>query len=111
MNSATIQEFKKYKPSLLYIGLVELFYKHFHSKVTLNEENNSQAWTEKFATYIRHNDITIMEVCAKILKNFEEELLVCEEWLEMLDVMGKNIFSKTTKYFSNSNVNKKFFLF
>jgi len=88
LNSATIQEFKKYKPSLLYIGLVELFYKHFHSKVTLNEENNSQAWTEKFATYIRHNDITIMEVCAKILKNFEEELLVCEEWLEMLDVMG-----------------------
>ena len=38
---------------------------------------------------IRHNDIKIMEVCRKVLKDFEEELLVCEDWLEIFDVMGK----------------------
>jgi hypothetical protein len=30
-----------------------------------------------------------MEVCRKVLKDFEEELLVCEDWLEIFDVMGK----------------------
>jgi hypothetical protein len=29
-----------------------------------------------------------MEICRKVLKDFEEELLVCEDWLEMFDVMG-----------------------
>lgn len=90
LNSVTIQEFKKYKASLLFIGLVDLFYKYFNSKVILDDEtNSSQIWTEKFSTYIRHNDINIMEVCRKVLKDFEEELLVCEDWLEMFDVMGK----------------------
>ena len=47
-----------------------------------------KAWTEKFGNYIRRNDIAIMEICRKVLKDFEEELLVCEDWLEMFDVMG-----------------------
>ena len=54
--------------------------------------SNNQGWTEKFGNYIRHNDIVIMEVCRKVLKNFEEDLLVCEDWLEMFDVMGKFLY-------------------
>jgi len=94
LNSVTIQEFKKYKPALLFIGLVDLFYKHLNSKILADENNETtnlnvvQTWTEKFGNYIRHNDIAIMEICRKVLKDFEEELLVCEDWLEMFDVMG-----------------------
>jgi len=90
--SASIQEFKKYKPSLLFIGLVNLLFKHINQKVTFSSEDSQQIWTEKFGTYIRHNDIALMESCKKVLKEFEEELMVCEDWMEMFDVLGKAKF-------------------
>lgn len=30
----------------------------------------------------------LMEACKKVLKEFEEELIVCEDWMEMFDVLG-----------------------
>ena len=90
LNSIVIQEFKKYKPSLLYIGLVNLLFKHIHQKVGSSDSpaGDLQSWTERFANYIRHNDISLMESCRRVLKEFEEELMVCEDWLEMFDVLG-----------------------
>ena len=32
-----------------------------------------------------------MEACRKVLKEFEEDLMVCEDWMEMFDVLGKNL--------------------
>lgn len=98
MTSTVIQEFKKYKPSLLFLGLVNLFFKHINTKAVAkasdssetaeNTATNSDVWTETFATYIRNNDVQLMESCTKVLKDFEEELIPCEDWLEMFDVMG-----------------------
>ena len=90
MVSTSIQEFKKYKPSLLFIGLVNLLFKHINQKVPFSNDDPQQVWTEKFGTYIRHNDIALMESCRKVLKEFEEELMVCEDWMEMFDVLGKH---------------------
>jgi E3 ubiquitin-protein ligase UBR4 len=87
--SCTIQEFKKYKPALLFIGLVNLIFKNVNQKCQADSsETSSPVWTEKFATYIRHNDIGLMDACRKILKEFEEDLMVCEDWVEMFDVLG-----------------------
>jgi hypothetical protein len=89
----TLEEFKKYKPSLLFIGLVDLLFKMLHSKVLTNDTLTpppayfGQSWPERFSFYIRMNDITIMEICKKVLKRFEEELIVSEDWLEMFDVL------------------------
>jgi hypothetical protein len=74
----------------LFIGLVSLFFKHINQKVPFSSEDSQQVWTEKFGTYIRHNDIALMEACRKVLKEFEEDLMVCEDWMEMFDVLGKN---------------------
>lgn len=84
LNSLKILEFKKYKASLLFIGLVNLFFKHLHEKVKPIE----QTWTETLASYIRNNDLGLMDCCKVILKEFEEELFVCEDWMEMFDVLG-----------------------
>ncbi len=81
-----IQDFKKYKPGLLFIGLINLLFKHIHQKVSI--EDPQQPWTECFAYYIRHNDSLLMESCRKVLNEFEEELIVCEDWIEMFDVLG-----------------------
>jgi len=45
-------------------------------------------WTELFSAFIRQNDLAIMEACRKVLKEFEEDLLVCDTWQEMFDVLG-----------------------
>ncbi|CAF0999945.1 unnamed protein product [Brachionus calyciflorus] len=68
LTSTTVQEFKKYKPSLLFMGLVNLFYRHILSKVSLE----GQVWTEQLANYVRHNDVSLME----------------SYWLEIFDVLG-----------------------
>ena len=81
-----VQEFAKYKSSLLFIGIVQLFHKHLNAKVP--EEGAS--WTERFANYIRNNDLPMMDACRRVLKEFEDELLVCEDWMEIFDVLGKN---------------------
>jgi hypothetical protein len=57
-------------------------------------------WTETFATYIRHNDVALMESCGKILKEYEEELFVCEDWMEMFDVLSKFYFLKKLFFFN-----------
>jgi hypothetical protein len=89
LSSAIIQEFKKYKPSLLFIGLVDLFFKHLNSTVKSSEEENiATPWTELFGTYLRKNDIFIMDACRTVLKEFEENLFVCETWIEIFDVLG-----------------------
>lgn len=82
--SLEVLEFKKYKPSLLFIGFVNLFFKYINSKIVYQD----QVWTEVFASYIRKNDTVLLEDCKKILKEFEEELMICEDWLEMFDVLG-----------------------
>ncbi len=86
---------------MLFIGLVGLLFKHIHEKVDFTDNstsaaastdttaNSSKNWSEVFATYIRNNDVTLMENCAKCLKEFEEELIVCEDWLEIFDVLSK----------------------
>jgi hypothetical protein len=58
----------------------------------LNDENSQtmSTWTEQLAYYIRHNDVPLMEACRKVLKEFEEELIVCEDWIEIFDVLGLN---------------------
>ncbi len=73
-----------------------MLFKHIHQKVPFSTEDatQQQIWTEKFGTYIRHNDIALMESCRKVLKEFEEDLFVCEEWLEMFDVLGNETFGK-----------------
>ncbi len=92
---------------MLFIGLVGLLFKHIHEKA-FAEANaaaasaiavataapatptvNNPSWPETFATYIRHNDVALMESCVRILKEFEEELMVCEDWMEMFDVLSK----------------------
>ena len=88
LSSPSVQEFKKYKSSLLYIGIVNLFFKHINNKVPFSVEDPSQIWTEILGNYIRHNDIVLMESCRQILKEFEEELMLCEDWNEMFDVIG-----------------------
>jgi hypothetical protein len=50
--------------------------------------DDQQSWTERFAYFIRHNDIMLMEASKKVLKEFEEELIVSEDWMEMFDVLG-----------------------
>ncbi len=75
----------------MFIGLASLFFKHINQKVSFSSEDSQQVWKEKFGTYIRHNGITLMEACRKVLKEFEEDLLVCEDWMEMFDVLGKNL--------------------
>ena len=79
LNSATLQEFKKYKPALLFFGLISLIFKFVHQRAlssveqdTANAASATTQWTEQLATYIRHNDIALMESCRKILKQFEE---------------------------------------
>ncbi len=47
-----------------------------------------QPWTEQLSGYIRRNELTIIDACRRVLKDFEEELLVCESWQEMFDVIG-----------------------
>lgn len=84
----SVQDFKKYKPSLLFIGIVDLFHKYLISKVKIVEEDASKTWTEQLSKHIRNNDLQIMEACRKVLKDFEEDLIVCEDWMEMFDVLG-----------------------
>ncbi|RMZ99744.1 E3 ubiquitin- ligase UBR4-like [Brachionus plicatilis] len=84
--STVLLEFKKYKPCVLFVGIVDLFFKHLMAKVTC--QDGDRPWTELLATYIRHNDVAIMEFCKKILHQFEQELMVSEDWLEMFDVLG-----------------------
>jgi hypothetical protein len=90
---------------LLFIGLVGLLFKHIHVKAYAEANAASVAsatpatgtvttsttasWPETFANYIRHNDVALMESCAKVLKEFEEELMVCEDWMEIFDVLSK----------------------
>lgn len=88
LTSTAIQDFKKYKPSLLFIGLVDLFHKHLNAKVSFEAANSTASWTETLCTYIRKNDVVIMEACKKTLKEFEEDLMVCESLLEIFDVLG-----------------------
>lgn len=88
LSSSNVQEFKKYKPSLLFIGIVDLFHKYLISKVKIAEEDAAKSWTEHLSKHIRNNDLQIMEACRKVLKDFEEDLIVCEDWLEMFDVLG-----------------------
>ena len=76
---------------MLFFGLINLFFKFVHQKVESDDQQGqaqAQSWSEKFATFIRHNDIGLMESCRKVLKEFEEELMVCEAWQEMFDVLG-----------------------
>jgi hypothetical protein len=88
-----VLDFKKYKPSLLFFGLINLLFKHIHEKVKVDEDTSSFAnWNERLANYIRRNDILLMDSCRKVLKEFEEELLVCEDWTEFFDVLGKKEF-------------------
>ena len=96
INSANIQEYSKYKASLLFFGIVDLFHKNLNSKV-LSSEESSVIWTERFANFLRHNDLVIMESCRRVLKEFEEELMVCEDWMEIFDVLGKFIFKEKFK--------------
>ena len=89
--STNVQEFKAYKPGLLFFGLVNLFFKFLHQKVDTDHSAQAAAtstWSERFATYIRQNDVALMESCRKVLKEFEDELMVCEAWQEMFDVLG-----------------------
>jgi hypothetical protein len=87
--STNLLEFKSYKASLLFIGIVNLLFKYIHLKVAYPGEDQQQSWTEKFAMYIRQSDIALMEACRKVLKEFEQELMVCEDWVEIFDVLGK----------------------
>jgi hypothetical protein len=48
----------------------------------------NQSWTESLASYIRSNDVQIMEACNQILNEFEDEIMKCEDWSEMMDVLG-----------------------
>ena len=61
-----------------------------HQKVDSDDsaQASTATWSERFAIYIRQNDIALMESCRKVLKEFEEELMVCEAWQEMFDVLG-----------------------
>ena len=51
-------------------------------------EEASGTWAELFGAYLRQNDLVIMEACRKVLKDFEEDLMACETWLEMFDALG-----------------------
>jgi hypothetical protein len=103
LTSSNVQEFKKYKPALLFVGLVNLFFKHLHERIEYPKSKSSDdsssmassnisasAWTECLANYIRHNDVALMEACRRVLKQFEDELIVCEDWIEMFEVTGKS---------------------
>ena len=73
----------------MFIGLVDLFHRNLNAKIGYEAEAASAAsWTETLCTYIRKNDVAIMEACKRTLKEFEEDLMVCESMLEMFDVLG-----------------------
>lgn len=74
---------------MLFIGLINLFYSNLHGRVEYPKvEGSGEIWTEALANYIRHNDIGLMDSCKTVLRQFEEELMVCEDWIEMFDVLG-----------------------
>ena len=64
-------------------------------------EDGSATWAELFGAYLRQNDLVIMEACRKVLKDFEEDLMACETWLEMFDALGK---------FYQPHMNREYFI-
>ena len=67
----------------------------------MNKDEKS-TWTEGLAFYIRANDAQVVDTCRDILKVYEEELSVCDDWIEIIDVLGMlDTFSDPVTQFGN----------
>jgi len=97
--SDKLHEFKKYKPAILYFALINLLFENLHQKVNKDEKHT---WTESLALYIRANDAQVVDTCRDILKVYEEDISVCEDWIEIIDVLGMlDTFSDPVTQFGN----------
>ncbi|KAH6944608.1 hypothetical protein HPB50_004249 [Hyalomma asiaticum] len=58
---------------------------NFYERVSCSTDDG---WSVALADYIRHNDQQHLELGDKLLRNFEEQVLTCQSFMEYCDVMG-----------------------
>ncbi|XP_065311151.1 E3 ubiquitin-protein ligase UBR4 isoform X4 [Dermacentor albipictus] len=78
-------EFAVYRPFLCYLAMVDGLYNTMFKRVSCS---NDDGWSVALAEYIRHNDQQHLELGDKLLRNFEEQVLTCQSFMEYCDVMG-----------------------
>lgn len=73
-----------YRPYLCYLAMVDGLYNIF-KRVSCSHD---ESWSVALADYIRHSDQALLELGDKLLRNFEEQVLTCQSFMEYCDVMG-----------------------
>ncbi|XP_077538894.1 E3 ubiquitin-protein ligase-like protein poe isoform X3 [Haemaphysalis longicornis] len=81
---AAPREFAVYRPYLCYLAMVDGLYNIF-KRVSCSHD---ESWSVALADYIRHSDQALLELGDKLLRNFEEQVLTCQSFMEYCDVMG-----------------------
>ncbi|KAL4218587.1 perineurial glial growth [Mactra antiquata] len=84
VSDKTVKDYNIYKPYLIFFGLVDALYQCLFKKVALKEDD----WTRNLADYIRNNDKLMTESCDKVLSSYQDEMLQCESFTELVDVLG-----------------------
>ncbi|XP_013777424.1 E3 ubiquitin-protein ligase UBR4-like isoform X2 [Limulus polyphemus] len=79
------KDYNVYKPALLFFGLINAFYSILWKRVSVSV---GEEWAPAVAEYIRHNDQTLLEAGDKLLRTYEDELLLCQSFMEFCDVVG-----------------------
>ncbi|KAH9361452.1 hypothetical protein HPB48_003874 [Haemaphysalis longicornis] len=82
---AAPREFAVYRPYLCYLAMVDGLYNIF-KRVSCSHD---ESWSVALADYIRHSDQALLELGDKLLRNFEEQVLTCQSFMEYCDVMGE----------------------
>jgi len=81
LTNTEVMEYDVYKPYLLFWSLVQLI-------ITVQLKNApDDAGSKELAEYIRNNDAQLLETGEKVLKKFQDEIVVCESLDEFVDVM------------------------
>jgi len=81
----SVKDYIVYKPYVLFLALVDGFYKHLFSDIKCEI---AAEWPSALQKFIRHNDAKLLESTSKLLKYFEEDLLPCETFSEFVEVCG-----------------------
>lgn len=85
LDNSQARSYVTYKPYLLFFGMIEAAYTHMFQDVKAAE--NTQ-WPGAIFQYIRSHDWKVIENSKRYLKFYENDLLPCESFTELCDILG-----------------------
>ncbi|XP_015793075.1 E3 ubiquitin-protein ligase UBR4-like isoform X2 [Tetranychus urticae] len=85
-------DYSVYKSSLIFFALIDSLYSIMFKMVLPKADENSgvscETWTLALAEYIRNNDQALLENGDKLLRFYEQDLLLCQSFYELIDVLA-----------------------